>query len=245
MSQRWLSRYLAGDRASVWHEMRQRGNAIRRDPELEDEAQQVCDEMARRARQNVEVIVERLTADGYRFHTNDDDRTPLTPHYPPTARASELVDWLDRRFGEVPLTLRAWARGVGDVWLVGSHPEWPTAAEADPLVCEVEGSRYPADQPMTDYYAGELEMWQETGDDRLLVLPLSPDGTHKASRSGGPPYGVIVPDGCADALFAAETTSPFVEYLNYVFRNGGFPRRTGTQNEWRIRHRLAKDLLPL
>jgi hypothetical protein len=54
-----------------------------------------------------------------------------------------------------------------------------------------------------------------------------------------------VPDGCADALFAGETTSPFVEYLNYVFRNGGFPRRTGTQNEWRIRDRLAKDLLPL
>lgn len=36
---RELDRYLVGDRVSGWHEMSPAGSTIRRDPELEDEAQ--------------------------------------------------------------------------------------------------------------------------------------------------------------------------------------------------------------
>jgi hypothetical protein len=35
-------------------------------------------------RHNMEVIVERLTQHGFRFRTNDDEQTPVTPHIPPT-----------------------------------------------------------------------------------------------------------------------------------------------------------------
>jgi len=67
----WLDRYRAGQRDRVWHELRQLGGAVR-EPGLIEEAQLVCDEMACRARQNVEVIIERLSSAGYRFHANDD-----------------------------------------------------------------------------------------------------------------------------------------------------------------------------
>jgi hypothetical protein len=41
------------------------------------------------------------------------------------------------------MTLLSWVRLVGDVWLVGTHPQWAESASADPLVIEAEGSRYP------------------------------------------------------------------------------------------------------
>ncbi len=64
-SPQWLSRYLAGQREQVWHELRQLGSTIRERSDLAEEAQLVCDQMARRARENVEVIIERLSTDGY------------------------------------------------------------------------------------------------------------------------------------------------------------------------------------
>jgi hypothetical protein len=89
------------------------------------------------------MIVARLSNDGYRFHSNDDEQTPQTHCVPPTAAATTHVDWLQERFGEVPMTLLSCVRLVGDFWLVGTHPQWPASASVDPLVIEVEGSRYP------------------------------------------------------------------------------------------------------
>ena len=181
----------------------------------------VCDEMAHRARQNIEAIIERLSNQRYRFHSNDDQQDPVAPYLPPTARAAEQADWLREHFGEVPMTLRSWVRHVGDVWLVGTHPEWYSSASADPLVIEVEGSRY-SSAFISDYFASELEAWRgwraDHSDAGPFVLPLAPDRLHKENVSGGEPYGIILPDGCADGLFVGETTMPFVSYLNWVFR---------------------------
>ena len=74
----WLDRYRAGHRDRVWHELRQLGAAVR-EPGLSEQAQLVCDEMAWRARRNVEVIIRRLTDAGYRFHANDDAQDPVIP----------------------------------------------------------------------------------------------------------------------------------------------------------------------
>lgn len=90
-SPQWLSRYLAGQREQVWHELRQPGSTIRQHSELAEEAQLVCDEMARRAGQNVEAIIERLSTGGYQFHANDDEQTPMTPHVAPTGRTKVTV----------------------------------------------------------------------------------------------------------------------------------------------------------
>jgi hypothetical protein len=230
----------------VWHELRQAGDRVRT-PELANEAQEVCDEMARRARQNVEVIVERLKEQGYRFHRNDDIRQPVEPHLEPGPNASGVADWLKSNFAVVPMTMLSWLRLVGDVWFVGTHPEWENASSADPLVIELEGSMYPADS-IVDYYADELRNHDDIDapwTDGLFRLPVAPDRLHKENTSGGPPYGFVLPDGCADALFVAETTQPFVKYLQWVFAHGGFPVRTGSREEWRIRATLAADLLPL
>jgi hypothetical protein len=236
-----------GAATAGWHELRQLGAAVQ-DPDVLEEVQLVCDEMARRARQNIEVIVARLNHDGFRFHSNDDARTHVTPHIPPTPAAGEHAAWLQERFGPVPLTLRSWARLVGDVWLVGTHPDWPTSASADPLVIQIEGSHYPTDS-MRGHYEDEWEQWQELLEDdpdaEPFELDVAPDRLHKENVSGGAPYGFGLPDGCADGLFVAETTTPFVSYLNWVFGPGAFPAHTGASNEWRVTTALAKDLLPL
>jgi hypothetical protein len=95
----------------------------------------------------------------------------------------------------------------------------------------------------------EHEQWQERAAQdpaaALFVLPLAPDRLHKDNVSGGPPYGLILPDRSADGLFAAETPMPFVSYLNQVFSHGGFPGRTLPHNQWQLKQALARDLLPL
>lgn len=232
----WLTRYRNGQRDQVWHELGLLGGESGRI----DEARAVCDEMAHRARQNVEAIVERLTEDGFRFHDNNDAQTPATPHTPPTDDAAAHIAWLEQRIGSVPLTLSSWVRIVGDVWLVGTHPEWPTSAGADPLVIEVEGSRYPCSS-MRKFVEEE---WNERDDSEPFVLVVAPDQLHKDNVSGGSPYGIVLPDGGADGLFWQEgVTTPFVSYLNWAFQNGGFP---GPDDDGqRIRDRLALDLLPL
>ncbi len=178
-------------------------------------------------------------------------------HLPPTERAEAHAAWLDEQFGPVPLTVLSWVRIVGDVWLVGTHPRWPTSANADPLVVQLEGSAHPEWGPIGDYLRVGRERWREgppeggieTPDDRsgggLTVLPLSPDGYHKANVSGGLPYGVVVPDSCADGVFVGVTTMPFVSYLNWVFRHGGFPGHTGAPEQEAVRRDLAEGLLPL
>ncbi len=95
----WLARYLAGEQDQVWHELRQLGGRVRRKRYF-GAAQGVCDEMARRCRHNVEVIVDRLEADGFRFHSNDDDQRPVAPFLPATGQAAERAAVLERRFGE-------------------------------------------------------------------------------------------------------------------------------------------------
>ena len=61
----WLARYVDGEQEQVWHELRQLGARVR-EPAFAEGAQAVCDEMARRARSNIEVIIARLYDQGYR-----------------------------------------------------------------------------------------------------------------------------------------------------------------------------------
>jgi len=243
----WLERYRTGQREQVWHELRQCGNSVRSE-DLATEAQAVCDEMARRARHNVEVLVGRLRSQGYVFHTNDDARRPVIPHHPPSAEAPALDDWLHDRFGPVPMVVSSWIRIVGDVWFVGTHPSWPESQDADPLVIELEGARYP-DGSIHDHFEGEYEAWREWSGENEdadgFVLPVAPDRLHKANISGADPYGIRLPDGTAEGLFVGEAAMPFVAYLNLVFRHGGFPAAVPGDRQWTIKSELASGLLIL
>jgi hypothetical protein len=243
----WLDRYRDGQRAQVWHELRQLGGAIH-DYGHAEEAQLVCDEMALRARRNIELVVDRLTEQGYRFHRNDDDQTPIEPFIPATAGAAEHAAWLADTFGAVPMTLLSWVRLVGDVWLVGTHPQWPESSSADPLVIQVEGSHHPGSS-IREYVESQFDQWSARNARRPgkpFVVPLAPDRFHKANVGGGSPYGMPVPDGCADGLFLGdEIAMPFVSYLNWVFRNGGFPWPTGSEVPWELRISLREQMLAL
>lgn len=249
----WLNRYLAGESEGVWQELRQLGDRVR-DPELADEAQAVCDEMARRARRNIETIIDRLREQGYRFHDNNDDQTPTEPFAPPGPDAEMYLRWLEERLGPLPMTLSSWVRLVGDVWLVGTHPQWQSSAAADPLVFEVEGTRRPG-SGIRGHVEEEIERWQEEPSDpnpsftrgsgsevELFVLPVAPDYLCKANISAVAPYGIALPDGCADAMFFGEVGMPLVSYLRWVFENGGFPRPTGDDAEWKVTYELAQGL---
>ncbi|GAB2677604.1 hypothetical protein [Kribbella swartbergensis] len=111
-------RYLAGDRARVWHELRQVGDRVR-EPGLWADAQAVCDEMARRARRNVETLIDRLESQDYVFHSNDGRRNPVRPYYPATERGGLALAWLDEHVGIVPLALSSWLRLVATFGSLG------------------------------------------------------------------------------------------------------------------------------
>jgi hypothetical protein len=240
---RWLSRYLDGERDLVWHELRQLGAHVR-DPAFAGEAQAVCDEMARRARRNIDVLIERLLEQGYRFHANDDAGTPVPPLAAPGPDAEAFVDWLEKTFGPVPMVLSSWVRIVGDVWMVGTHPEWETSAAADPLVVEVAGWRYPGED-VRPSLLDEFEQWREDREGRPFRLPVAPDHLHKNNVSGGAPYGLVLPDACADALVVTEVAMSFVTYLQRVFATGGFPRWSGDDRQWAVTHALTRGLEPV
>ncbi|MDR1450037.1 MAG: hypothetical protein LBI84_07555 [Propionibacteriaceae bacterium] len=241
----WLERYQRGEQEQVWHELRLLGDRVR-DTEHFAAAQAVCDEMARRARRNVETLVERLAEQGYRFHSNDNDKQPLAPFIPATAKAADLADWLEKHVGPLPMTVASWLRLVGDVWLAGTHPQWPESLEADPFVIQLEGSHYPQSS-IKDSIESECDDWRQWGPAAgcPFVLSVAPDRLTKANISGGPPYGFRLPDPCADGLFKTEIDTPFVAYLNRVFRAGGFPGRAGGENRWEIIRSLREGMLPL
>lgn len=240
---RWLARYCEGERDVVWHELRQLGAQVR-ESAFADEAQAVCDEMAHRARRNIEVLIERLHEQGYHFHDNDDDATPVQPLTGPRPDAEQFVGWLEQTFGPIPMVLSSWVRIVGDVWMVGTHPEWETSAAADPLVIEVAGLRHPGDD-VRAYLLDEFEQWPEYREGRPFELPIAPDHLHKDNVSGGAPYGLVLPDACADALIVTETATSFVSYLQRVFATGGFPRPSRHPRQWAVTHALAAGLEPL
>ena len=236
-----MQRYIDGDRDLVWHELRQLGDRVHQPPYAR-EARAVCDEMARRARSNITLIVERLKDQGYRFHSNDHEQTPVEPMIDPTPNAEALLAWLEYRFGAVPMTLSSWVRIVGDVWLVGTHPKWENAPAADPLVLEVEYSRY-SGADVCAHYEDEYEQWQESADGSVFTLSVSPDNLDKANVSGGLPYGIVLPDACGDAHIVTAAPIPLVSYLKAVFERGGFPMDSGDPRQWNVVQSLRGDLL--
>jgi hypothetical protein len=219
-----------------------------REPKVRAAAQAVCDEVGLRARTNIQLLVRRLRSEGFAFHTNDDARTPVEPFRPASTAAPRLLSWLERELGPVPLVLSSWLRLVGDVWLVGTHPHWAESRAADPLVIELEGTRYPS-MEITNYFAGEHDAWaEEAAEDPAVgpfVLPVAPDRLHKANVSGGHPYGFHMPGWGADAVFMAAEEMSFVSYLNMIFQNGGFAAWPRGTEQLHLRKSLADGMLML
>jgi len=245
----YSGRYERGERDEVWRELRALGPRALDDTHRAD-AEAVAHAMALRARHNVEVLISRLSEAGLDFRSNDDDRLSRPAHVLPTSDASALVDWMEQAFGPIPLTVAAWIREVGDVWLVGDHPDWPDSDLADPLVVEFEFSAYRGGG-VRDHYRAEHESWLEADDDAEdfpFQIHFAPDDLHKANISGGAPYGIRVPDPAVDGRCVV-LRRHFVDYLNEAFAAGGFPGGLLSEGYREpspgLRESLAEDLLRL
>ncbi|MFI2366709.1 hypothetical protein [Promicromonospora sp. NPDC019610] len=244
----YFARYQVGEHDDVWRDLRALGLTAFDEPHRED-AQAVAREMAARARRNVETIVDRLQADGFVAAENDDEATPRPAHFPPSHGAADLADWLEETFAPFPMTVSAWIRGVGDVWLVGEHPRWPASVLADPLVVEFEHSFYGGGS--REYYADEWQNWQDDADAdddaQPFQLDFAPDALHKANISGDGPYGIQLPGVGVDGLVGP--TLWFVDDLNTAFAAGGFPEALYEEGyadpPAGLREGLARDLLRL
>jgi hypothetical protein len=78
---------------------------------------------------------------------------------PPPPDIGNQLDRLEEAIGTLPLSLRCWYEEVGQVNLVGSHPDWHYDY-ADPLVVEAP----------VDYVLSEYENWRASGieEDQLV-----------------------------------------------------------------------------
>lgn len=205
----WRDRYNRGDRVGVWTEMTSLGPDLPADDM--PEAFVVVRETMRRVRKNVARLAELLPAIGYIF---DADGPVFEP---PPANIELQLDGLEARVGRLPLALRSWYEEVGRVNFVGRHPQWGYEYH-DPLV---------VDAPV-DFVLSEYGEWDEARgtvwDQGPFTIDLAPDYLHKANVSGGPPYGMVVPNRGVDGLLLWEPhQTTFVNYLRIAFSWGGCP----------------------
>ncbi|MEO1482293.1 MAG: hypothetical protein AAFU77_09330 [Myxococcota bacterium] len=217
-----------GEHDAVWLELRRLGEVPSDSPHFGD-AWAVAEETMRRARYNIEHLVEVLGTQGYEFGDPyaENDRTSA-PHIPPSPAAGSLLDTFESQAEQLPIVLRAYILNVGDVNLLGQHPKWSTHDFLDPLVVEFECAGYPDVNP--DLERTKARFVEEFGHRAAhgaspLTIEFAPDYLHKSDTSGGLPYGIVVPDASVDAtiVYRDGMYLSFVEYLREVFRMGGFP----------------------
>jgi hypothetical protein len=210
----WVDRYDAGSRVEVWTDMIGLGDALRSDPDGWAEATAVAARTMQRARRNVETLIERLTLDGYEFDPGGGLRT----FEPPQSDASDRIDELEAVVGPLPLALRAWCEQVGSVSLLGRHPGVHLEC-ADPLVVQV-----PLAHVQAEFVQWQADQGTEWSDGSGFAVDIAPDRLHKAGISGGPPYGLAIPNAAADVLLLWEPhQTTFTNYLRVAFAAGGFP----------------------
>lgn len=246
----YLDRYLAGEREAVWAELTALGSAIQDEP-LAVDAQAVARETMRRARTNVELLVGRLTALGYRFLSD--------PHVPPGDESLAALRELETQYGLLPLSLRTWHEVVGAVDFMGVYPRLSSYEEVDlhDLGMWLQGQRlrvslvpefrilgplpdsdpdpdagicgdplvvWPCNDALVDELDEEPE--QPGGDPRIVhSLCLAPDALHKANVSGGDGPHVDFAAARMDAPLRGDDWEgvPFITYLRTAFAWGGFP----------------------
>jgi hypothetical protein len=218
----WLERYREGLSAQVWTEMTSLGADLRNEPDTFDAALAVARATMRRARANVELLVDLLPARGYEFAAD--------PFTPPPADIGVQLDQVEAEVGLLPLSLRVWFEEVGQVNFVGSHPDW-TYDYFDPLVVEAPPSFILSEH--ADWTHDRATEWDRGS---VFEIGIAPDYLHKADVSGGMPYSLAVPNAAADGLLLWEPhQTTFVNYLRLTFRTAGMPgweRDPSQGDEW-------------
>jgi hypothetical protein len=244
----YLERYRAGECQQVWAELLAQGAGIREEP-LASEAWAVAQETMRRVRHNIELLIPRLQALGYRFGKAqrvstrmviidpsrldefiEDYLTEYPVLQPPPPETPRLLDALEQRVGLLPLSLRAFYLEVGAVNLTGMPPWAPRVLDYDPLfifplaelVEVVEAWSQDDDEDTAEAEQREESAHEGPGEVGDTDLWLSPDAPHKFRVSGGDPYTMVVPNANIDGVFHdGYHDVSFVEYLRLCLRSGG------------------------
>jgi hypothetical protein len=247
----FLERYMAGEYEAVWAELVSLGPAVR-NPQYLPEAQAVARETMRRARHNVELIIQRLDGMGFKFWDTKPSRGKPVDHLkdkdvfmPPRRDEKKELDRWERDGLVLPMSLRVWMEEAGRVDLTGSHPQlcflehqdgFP-GIYADPLMVI----------PNADSLDDMLGLGGESENDLFISFDdwaKSAVGTNQQLDSD---YSMEVPNLAADGLlkgYRQEIT--FVEYLRLSFRWGGFPGwKDQAQRPERELAALTDHLLPL
>ena len=248
----FIDRYEHGECEQVWAELQALGERVREEPYYSD-ALAVADETMRRVRHNIELLLPRLEASGYRFgydwmkgvEADFVARQPMV-FAPSRPGVRERIAELEAVVGAQPLSLRAFYEVVGEVNLVGEPPEtwreWFGAPEdGDALYIDPIDAAFEAMLWEEDVYGDmSTEEWdlpdpdeEDLCDSRAYhalphdcrLIPLAPDEWHKYNISGCGGYEIAVPNPSADARLLTEShRTTFVNYLRICLRWGGFPK---------------------
>ncbi len=175
------------------------------------------------ARQNVDILVDRLAKSGYEFA----NRKPVTP---PEENVIDNLLKLGECGVHVPVALQAWLIEVGGVDFCGTHPDWPRTGYAGmrdnnstftepwytaPLVVQVSTQsllkELSDDTPQeNDYYSSCIE--------------IAPDDVTKANISGAGPISISSAAPRFDNILVGQHGSlTLLSYLRLAFTWGGFP----------------------
>jgi hypothetical protein len=109
----YIQRYEQGDHQQVWQELVALGSGVYEEPLLA-EARAVALLMTKRARYNLERLLQRLHALNYRF-ANPSWRQP-------DPQLLKQLDTIEQQHGRLPLIIRVWFERVGQVSFLGFHP---------------------------------------------------------------------------------------------------------------------------
>jgi hypothetical protein len=212
-----VDRYRSGERSQVWDELLTSGERIRSGALLAD-AQGVADETMRRARRNVEKLINLLPGLGWTFARPIRGAAGHAVFTPSEDSQLDDIERLEQKLGvPVPLSIATWWRVVGSVDFTRLPGSGPPVEYPDPLVVLPPSA-----------VLDELAEWREDEEFRkarpTFLAPLAPDSYHKEDVSGGAPYEIALPNPACDAeVLNLEHSFTFVAYLRHTFRWAGLP----------------------
>jgi hypothetical protein len=208
------ARYERGEHVAVWEE-------LRRQPVGAADSAAVAEVTMRRVARNVDVVVDRLRAAGWRW------AYPAMARQAPTDADLAAIAAVEERLGPIPAALRACLMHVGEVWLCGTLPGWEPPwfafgdleaypAIGDPLVLP------PAAWMAQDLAEQDSDEWVQPK--RPYRFAFAPDELHKAGISGGTHDMMLPASTAAPPLLGVEYREgvTLVEYLRASLARGGF-----------------------
>lgn len=241
----WLERYRDGAMTEVWSEIVEHGPNIR-EPKLLAEAEQVAALMMQRVRDNVVVVIKRLSKEKLSLLAG----SPKKAAPGPGAKPEKVLKKLDKALGvPLPLSVAAFWHEVGPVDLridrdaSGAADLAERAARADAFVAtSAKDALAHLDQARVAEarYPGPLRR----PTDRILFAPAGPEKSDPHARISRFAELLVTSQGAEATLVGASEPESFVAYLRRtVLEGGGFADPDALGDEELVA-RLTHDLQP-